>query len=119
MFRTLDDYYAGDLRRRCSPEADYGVHWRLTPWDYYWRVSYVRDTGEVYAVHQGSTIGPVFVLAIVKPDPVPDGDRRLLYYATLDAILDGWPEQCGRPDSLRWVRDRLDSYRPLVMLWDL
>ena len=70
-------------------------------------MSYVCNTGEIYAVHQGSTIRPVFVLAIVEPDPVADGDRRSLFYTTLEAILEDWPEQCGRPDSLRWVRDRL------------
>ena len=70
-------------------------------------MSYVRNTGEIYAVQQGSTIGPVFVMAIIPPDPVDDGNRRALFYATLETILEGWPEQCGRPDSLRWVRDRL------------
>ena len=70
-------------------------------------MSYVRNTVEVYAVNQRRTIRPVFILAIIPPDPVPDGDRRSLFYTTLEIILDGWPEQCGRPDSLRWIRDRL------------
>ncbi len=39
-------------------EAYYGVHWRLQGWEYRWRVSYVRTTGEIYVVHQGRTIGP-------------------------------------------------------------
>ena len=99
MYATLEADYAADERRLCSEEADYGVHWRLQGWEYRWRVSYVRNTGEIYAVHQGSTIEPVFVLAVVPPDPVADGDRRSLFYATLEAILDGWPEQCGRLDS--------------------
>ena len=107
MYPTLEEYYAADERRLRSEEADYGVHWPLAGWEYRWRVSYVRNTGEIYAVHQGSTIGPVFVLAIVPPDPVADGDRRSLFYATLEMILEDWPEQCGRPDSLRWVRDQL------------
>ena len=70
-------------------------------------MSYVRNTGEVYAVNQGRTIGPVFILAIIPPDPVPEGDRRPLFYATLETTLEGWPQQCGRPNSLCWVRDRL------------
>ena len=107
VYPTLEAYYAADERRLRSEECDYGVHWRLEGWEYRWRVSYVRNTGEVYAVNQGRTIGPVFILAIIPPDPVPDGDRRSLFFATLEAILDGWPQQCGRPDSLRWVRDRL------------
>ena len=70
-------------------------------------MSYVRNTGEIYAVHQGRTIGPVFVLEHVPSDPVANGDRGSLFYATLEGILDGWSQECGRPDSLRWVRDRL------------
>lgn len=107
IFPTIDAYYDADPRRRWSGEADYGVHWRLAGWEYRWRVSYVQATGEVYAVNQGSTIGPVFVLALVEPDVVDEGDRRSTYYATLDGILDGWAQQCGRPDSLRWVKERL------------
>ena len=51
MYPTLDAYYAADEWRLRSEEADYGVHWRLQGWDYRWRVSYVRNTGEIYAVH--------------------------------------------------------------------
>ena len=120
MYPTLDAYYAADERRLRSEECDYGVHWRLDGWEYRWRVSYVRNTGEVYAVNLGSTIGPVFVMAIIPPDPVADGDRRSLFYATLEMILEGWPDQCGRPDSLRWVRDRLanveiEIHRPVTV----
>ena len=109
VYPTLDEYYDADPRRRWSGEADYGVHWRLAGWEYRWRVSYVQATGEVYAVHQGSTIGPVFVLALVEPDVVNEGST---YYDTVDGILDGWAQQCGHPDSLRWVKDRLNVYRP-------
>ena len=26
---------------------------------------------------------------------------------TSEKVLANWPEHCGRPDSLRWARDRL------------
>ncbi len=116
IYPILEAYYAADERRLRSEECDYGVHWRLEGWEYRWRVSYVRNTGEIYAVNQGRTIGPVFVLAIIPPDPVPDGDRRSLFYTTLEAILEGWPEQCGHPDSLRWVRDRLSNVDLTIMI---
>ena len=77
IYPTLEAYYAADERRRSSEEVDYGVHWRLHGWDYRWRVSYVRNTGEIYTVHQGSTIGPVFVLGRVPPDPVVGRGRQL------------------------------------------
>ena len=68
VYPTLEAYYAADERRRRSEEADYGVHWRFHGWEYRWRVSYVRNTGEIYPVHQGATIGPVFILGYVPPD---------------------------------------------------
>ena len=49
VYPTLEAYYAADERRLRSEECNYGVHWRLDGWEYRWRVSYVRNTGEVYA----------------------------------------------------------------------
>ena len=52
-FKNVGEFYSDNSARRRSPEADYGVHWKLEGWPNSWRVSYVRDTGEIYAVHQG------------------------------------------------------------------
>ena len=105
MFRDVEAYYSDNPRRRYSGEADYGVHWRLDGWESRWRVSYVHATGEVYAVHQGSSIGPVFILGVVPPDvPYPQ-----LYHDTLERILDGWAEACPKPNSLTWVKARLED----------
>ena len=51
VYPTLEAYYAADERRRRNEEADYGVHWRLEGREHRWRVSYVRNTGELYVVH--------------------------------------------------------------------
>ena len=59
MYPILEAYYAADECRPPSEEADYGVRRRT---------SYVRTTGEVCAVNQGSTIGPVFILGVVPPE---------------------------------------------------
>ena len=101
LYRTLQAFYDADPRRRRSPEADYGAHWRQHPWPGTWRVSYVRDTGEVYALHQDQ--GPLLILSWVAPDP------QEIYYATLDLILDGWPAVCGQRNSLDWVKESLDG----------
>lgn len=104
-YLRLDDFYHDDPRRCSSPEADYGVWWTEAPtaWPR-WRVSYVKQTGEVYAV-QMEEGGRVEVLAVVPPDP----DK--IYYRTLDHILEGWAEHCGELGSLAWVRERLAPYR--------
>ena len=106
MYRDLEHFYTDNLERRSSPEASYGVHWRLGAYPQPWRISYVQATGEVYAVHQDGNMGPLFLLGVVPADPV-SGERRDLYYRTLERILDGWPEMCGKHGGMEWVRDRL------------
>ena len=107
IYPTIEAYYAADERRRDSEEADYGIDWQLSGWEHRWRVSYVRNTGEVFAVHQGHVVGPVFMLGHVPPDPVGGRGRDTLFYRTLDDILSGWPEHCSREDGLNWLRDCL------------
>ncbi len=55
MYPTLRAFYEDNEQRLRSPEADYGVQWRLDGYDQQWRVSYVKNTGEIYAVHQSLT----------------------------------------------------------------
>ena len=96
MHPILEAYYAADECRLPSEEADYGVHRRLDGWEYRRRTSYVRTTGEVCAVNQGSTIGLAFILGVVPPDLVDDGDRRSLFYATLELTWAAWRDQSLR-----------------------
>lgn len=116
-FPSLDAFY--DDRpapeRRYSPEADFGVHWRTDgrTWPQ-WRVSYVKATGEVYAVEQTGACR-VRVLAVVPPDdPADDPDpyhgvTRGRYYFTLDAILDGWADPDTSGHDLAWIEQRLTA----------
>jgi hypothetical protein len=107
---TMDDFYLDDARRWGSPESDYGVHWRDgdRAWPE-WRVSYIRDTGEIYATRQGGRGSLVRLLGAVPADPVADGE---VYYRTLDAILDGWADPGVSGFSLAWVTSRLAATRP-------
>ena len=54
------------------------------------------------------------MLGYVPPDDVDESDRRSLFYSTIERILAEWPEHCGRPDGLRWVRDRLADVEKAV-----
>ena len=114
-FKTISEFYDADPQgRRRSEEAGYGVFWRMRPFSDYWRVSYIRNTGEVYGVHlsgRDDGAGPVVVLGTFPPDAVTDrrGENRL-FYRTLERWLDGWPQECrSGPNSLLWVKERLDS----------
>ena len=100
-YPNIKAFYSENEARLRSGEADYGVWWHDGVGSEFWRVSYVQATGEVYAArHQD---GPVEVLGIVPPD-TDNGGR---YYRTLDQLLEGWSQHCGKLNSLAWVREKL------------
>ena len=105
-FPNMDAFYV-DLRRRRSPEADYGVFWYDDNPLERWRVSYVQATGEIYACRNGDTPqnSPVEVLGILPADK-PDAPLGV-WYTTLDKVLSDWPTHCGKPGGLTWIRTQL------------
>jgi len=104
-YPSIDVFYDERPERRTSGEVGYGVHWHAVgPWPL-WRVSYIRATGEVYAVEQHAKCR-VQVLGIVAPDPVEDRHTDS-YYATLDQIFTGWAEPDISGHDLAWIRQRL------------
>ena len=123
-FKNVEDFYSDNSARRYSPEAGYGVHWKLEGWPNSWRVSYVRDTGEVYAVQQGPQrggvlpTGEIFITTGPGEGPVlllghfpidEEAGPYDVYYHGLEALLEGWPEHCGRPNGLAWVIERMKT----------
>jgi hypothetical protein len=64
-YRDRDAFYAADERRKHSAEADFGSRWRDDT-GASWRISWLHDTGEIYAVR----LGPGLV------DPVAAPSRR-------------------------------------------
>jgi hypothetical protein len=96
-YRSLSNFYAADPRRMRSRELDVGLWWRERAQGPLYRAAWVNDTGELYLVRLGPTLdggGRVEVLATVS-----DRER-------LERVLEGWREQCGRPRSLQWLRER-------------
>ena len=114
-YPNIEAFYSENEARRRSPESDYGCWWVNDRGTGHCRVSYVQATGEVYAV-QHVYDKAVEVLGIVPPDPDERRSNGLplgrTYYRTLDRILEGWTEHCGRPDGLAWVRERLAKASP-------
>ncbi len=102
----LEAYYREDPNgRQNSPEADYGVHWTMPGERNRQRVSYVMNTGEIYAV---SPNGPVTVLATFPP-PDPGAGPPDTWYKNLDRHLDGWASRYARPGGMKWLIQRLNE----------
>jgi hypothetical protein len=96
-YRSLTHFYTADERRVRSRELDVGLWWRERADGPLHRAAWVSDTGELYLVRLGPPDqggGVVEVLATVS-----DHER-------LESVLAGWREQCGRPRSLTWLRER-------------
>lgn len=109
-YHNLDDFYSASQARRTSPEADYGMQWTAAGTPGRWRVSYVQHTGEVYAVHLDGNPAQVVILGHVPADT--PANPRDIWYHTLETILDGWAEECTKPDSLRWLQSHLQQELP-------
>ena len=128
-FKNVEEFYSDNSARRRSPEADYGVHWKLEGWPNSWRVSYVRDTGEIYAVQQGPIrtgilpTGEIIIANGLEEGPVlllgqfpidEEAGSRDVYYHSLERHLEGWPEKCVQPNGLVWVIEKLGGSTPSV-----
>jgi hypothetical protein len=99
-YGSLESFYAADPRRVGSRELDIGLWWRERADGPLHRAAWVSDTGELYLVRLG---------------PVEDGGGEVEVLATvsehvwLESVLEGWRERCGRPRSLTWLRERVQS----------
>ena len=87
-----------DRRRRTSDQVDLGATWRAQGSNDAWRLSWLRDTGELYVCRADGYDGScsdVRLLALVRSE------------AELDAMLDGWRELRTDPDGLSWLLGRV------------
>ena len=90
-------FEAADPRRRTSAELDLGATWRRPGSNDAWRLSWVRDTGELYLCRTDGydgTCSEVSVLAVLARE------------VDVDVLLDGWREHRTDPEGLSWLLDR-------------
>ena len=109
-FPSVEALYVDDERRRRSPEWDFGVHWRATleQWWPRWRVSWIVETGDLYAFCTGAP--RVLLLGNVpRVGEYPGGgiERWAAFHGrqTVERVLDGWAEL--EPQLLGWILERL------------
>jgi hypothetical protein len=108
----IEQFYEADPRRRASDESEFGRDWHDAAGIRY-EISWVRDTGELYAMSEpeGSIISDG--LGDENIVPMPTNLVQVQVLGTVDSadgvqqVLAGWPEAMTGPDSLSWVRDRI------------
>jgi hypothetical protein len=98
-YSALAAFYRVDPRRRISRETDFGLWWRGEDGLPSYRAAWVEATGELYLVQHGPGRGAGRVTLLGQ-----QADRD-----ALERQLAGWREVCGRPGSVRWLRDRLEG----------
>lgn len=91
-------FYAADPRRATSSEVDLGGTWRWDGSNDAWRLTWLRETGELYVCrtdgYEGSCTD-VHVLALLPTEQ------------ELDAAVDGWRERRTDPGGLTWLLERI------------
>ncbi len=115
----IEAFYAADERRRSSAEIELGQDWHDTQGVRY-ELSWIEDTGELYVMAEAAPSGFVdpfgdelepfgrwlgasvptssLVVRILGRIPTREG---------LEQVLEGWEQAMGRPDSTRWIVERL------------
>lgn len=88
---TKSEFYKDQLREK-SRELDFGVWWRDGANYPTYRVSWIENTGEIYAIDPDDKIE---ILGII-----PNEKRT-------EEVLIGWANMCGLMNSLQWVRNRI------------
>lgn len=96
-------FVAEDARRGTSDQVDLGATWRFGESNDAWRLTWLRDTGELYICRADGYDGSctdVHVVAVVPRE------------RDLDLMLEGWRDRRTDPDGLSWVVGRI---RPLAV----
>jgi hypothetical protein len=91
-------FHEADPRRRQSSDVDFGATWRRRASHDAYRLTWLRDTGELYVCRADGYDGSctdVSVLAVIAAEDV------------LDRALEGWRDARTAPDGLDWLAGRV------------
>ena len=109
----IEQFYDADPRRRESDETEFGREWSDAN-GMRTELSWVADTGELYAMAEPSESVEMDVFGDTRVDNLP---TELVTVEILGVVADeaqvnellaGWEDVMEKgPNSLQWVRDRL------------
>jgi hypothetical protein len=109
----IEEFYDADSRRRESEEIEFGREWSDAN-GMRTELSWVADTGELYAMAEPSESVEMDVFGDTRVDNLP---TELVTVEILGVVADeaqvnellaGWEDVMEKgPNSLQWVRDRL------------
>jgi hypothetical protein len=96
----IEEFYDQDPRRRASDETEFGREWSED--DRRFEVSWVADTGEVYAMAEPYSRREISTESVtVEILGVINGRDAI------NSALAGWREAMAKPNSLTWIRARV------------
>jgi hypothetical protein len=108
----IEEFYDADPRRRVSDEVEFGQDW--TDADAVrCEVSWVADTGELYVMREPNApinmdpVGDEFIEQLPTESVTVEVLGVVATRDAVDALLDGWQQAMGAPNSIEWVRGRL------------
>lgn len=109
---TLAEFYAARPERKHSPEWDYGVMWREGPRWPTFRVSWIVETGELYAY--APSVGVKVLGVVPRSGEYPHGIhagrwRSWVNEQLIEKVMEGWSTNEHGFD-LSWVRARLVAH---------
>ena len=114
----IGDFYDRDSRRRGSEELLFGRDW-LDAGGSRWRVAWLRDTGDLFAMLQPAPImptGSIFTGGSGTSGSAPTHTRDLTVFilarlqeSEVLKLTDGWEQKLGTPKSFEWLIQRLDA----------
>jgi len=112
----IDQFYDEDPRRRHSEEVVFGDQWIDDDGDR-WRIGWIRDTGELWAMFEPAEI-PVSFVPPAGPQwwpPVKGHDVTTFVLATISdearvrELVGDWQSQQNEVDGFEQLASRLDE----------
>jgi hypothetical protein len=116
----IEEFYDQDERRRTSAEIEIGDGWTDAQGVTY-ELNWIQDTGELYLMCEApphewaDPFGGIHVSRDAADDEKEIEGMTVALLGTvathdqLESVIAGWDDEMGRPNSLKWLGERLSK----------